>query len=508
MGIFQRLFGRAEPKQQQRRPAMIVMRGFDAAKGDRLKSTWAVSGTSTDDDVYRGAEVVRRRARDHALNNTTAKKFLNMVSTNVVGPNGFRLQSLVADPTGTPDNLARKAIEDAFSRWSTRAGGCDVTGRRSFGDICRTLIRVAARDGEFLVRKVRGKQAGEFGFSLQLLAIDRLDIQLNKQLSGGSIIKMGVELNTYGKPVAYHVRQSNPVENSWVSSDGQRYERIPAEDIYHGFVTDDTEQTRGYSWMHAALVDTENLGGFKEAAIIAARVGASKMGFFTSPDGDAAPLADGIDDGGFFTEADPGQFGVLPPGYEFQSWNPDYPNTNFDPFVKACLRSIAAGLGVSYNSLSNDLENVNFSSIRSGVLEERDFWMTLQSWFIDAFLEDVFSEWLRMALLSGAIVLPNGATLPASKYDKFRAATWQGRRWQWVDPRADADANISLVNAALKSRRDVISEMGGDIDDTLAQIAQEQSDIERLKIQLGDPVAHAQINAQQAMAQQNQDASK
>ncbi|MBK7121299.1 MAG: phage portal protein [Comamonadaceae bacterium] len=73
--------------------------------------------------------------------------------------------------------------------------------------------------------------------------------------------------------------------------------------------------------------------------------------------------------------------------------------------MKTRLRSIASGMGVTYHGLANDLEGVNFSSIRSGTLEERDAWMVLQDWFAEAFLRPVFGEWLSWSLTKGAIRL-------------------------------------------------------------------------------------------------------
>ena len=309
---------------------------------------------------------------------------------------------------------------------------------------------------------------------------------------------MGVEKNQYGKPLAYYIRVNHPGDLPYYTERGGTWERVPAEEIYHHFIADRPEQTRGVPWMHAAILQLRNLGGFEEAAIVAARVGAAKMGFFTTPDGDTAPLADETaEDGSFITEAESGVFGVLPQGYDFKSFNPDYPNALFADFVKTTLRSVASGMGVSYNTLSNDLEGVNFSSIRTGVLEERDNWMVLQNWMIESFLDDVFSMWLRFALLNKKIILPNGSALPVQKFDKFNAATWQGRRWQWVDPRADVEANVTAINNNLKSRADVIAEQGRDAEDVFAMLAQEKTTLEAAGL---EPIFRQQV----LQPQQNQ----
>jgi lambda family phage portal protein len=208
--------------------------------------------------------------------------------------------------------------------------------------------------------------------------------------------------------------------------------------------------------------------------VIAARVGASKMGFFTTPDGMAQPVATGTEDGtadsALTMDADPGVFQSLPEGVNFQPFNPDYPTAMYADFVKANLRGVASGLGVAYHALANDLEGVSFSSIRSGTLEERDAWMLIQEWFAQSFLDRVHAEFMQSALAFGQIALPNGATLPLAKLDKFTQHTWQGRRWEWVDPRADIEADIAAINAGLKSPQSVAAKLGLDYEDLLVEI--------------------------------------
>ena len=84
-----------------------------------------------------------------------------------------------------------------------------------------------------------------------------------------------------------------------------------------------------------------------------ARVGASKMGFFSGArpvDGDGF-VADDLDDAVPIMEAEPGTFHQLPQGVEFTSFDPQYkPSNEFDSFHKACLKGIASGLGIRFDS--------------------------------------------------------------------------------------------------------------------------------------------------------------
>jgi capsid protein len=97
--------------------------------------------------------------------------------------------------------------------------------------------------------------------------------------------------------------------------------------------------------------------------------------------------------------------------------------------------------------------------------------MEVQGWFIGRILSPLYREWLRMALAMGAIAMENGSTLPATKYDKFSAHTWQGRRWPWVDPEKDINAAILAIGARLDSPQRIAAQQGRDVEDVLDDIA-------------------------------------
>lgn len=447
------------------------MRKFDAAVVDRLTASWLATGAAIDQELRGQLDPLRARSRDMFKNNPYAAKFGRMFRNNIVGAEGFTLQVRVVDVGDKPDTAANRAIEGAFYRWS-RPDICDVTGQRSFPDMVRGAATALARDGEFLFRKVRGIGRGEFAYQLQPLDVARLDTTLNREAAAGqNAIVMGVELDPVRRPVAYHIWTA-PTAAGRLSRERERErERIPASEIIHRFIPMEDEQTRGVPLMHAAMRMVNALHGYREAAVIAARIGASKMGFYRPPEG-VAPQADDVDeDGNLIRQASPGEFEVLPAGYTFETYDPTYPHDQFDAFCKAALRGIASGIGVAYHTLANDLEGVNFSSIRAGVLDEREEWMAIQNWLTSALLTPVYEEWIETALLAGAIKLPNGAALPASKLTKFRQHAWQGRRWAWVDPLKDIQASALAIDRALASPQQVAAQSGRDVEDILDDIA-------------------------------------
>jgi lambda family phage portal protein len=214
-----------------------------------------------------------------------------------------------------------------------------------------------------------------------------------------------------------------------------------------------------------------HLNGWEDAAIVNARVGAAKMGFIQWKEGYGPEFQDGDDVPEISAEA--GVFETLPEGAEMKEWNPQYPSGEFAPFTKYMLRGMAAGMGVPYNELAADLEGVNFSSIRQGTLDSREHWKERQEWLIETMIQRIFDAWLPRALLQGRIKNAKGVALPAAKLDRFSVVSWQARRWQWIDPRADVDAAVNSKNNMLASPGQIIRESGRDPQTVWAETARD-----------------------------------
>ena len=457
------------------RQARNVQKRYAAAQVNRLTSKFATTRRSSDAAIRPDLENLRSRARVLAEDNDYARQFLGLCVTNIIGPAGIRLQVRAADQDGREDPAANKVIEQAWADWS-RKDNASVSGQYSWEAIQRLVVRTVARDGEALIRIVRGYPDNPWRFSLQMLEGDHLNVNHNHLLPNGNEIRMGVEFNKWSKPVAYHINVKHPGDTTYYWN-AKPVQRVPADEIIHLFVPDRFNQARGVTWLHTAMLRLHNLEGYEQAELIAARIAASKMGFYTKdseglPDGGMPGASTQDVDGTFIDEVEPGTFAKLPPGWGFDTFDPNHPNSAFAVFVKATLRGLSSGLGVSYNALANDLEGVNYSSLRSGALQERDAWKILQAWQADSFHQIVYEEWLKMALLTGQV------RLPLAKFDKWsRAARWQPRGWDWVDPTKDIGATLDAINGGLKTRAQALAERGQDLDDVLAQLAAEEKKI-------------------------------
>ena len=240
---------------------------------------------------------------------------------------------------------------------------------------------------------------------------------------------------------------------------------MPAAQIIHLFKTERPGQVRGVPWMHAVMKNLDHINGYQEAELVAARGAAAKMGFFTSEDG-STYLGDDPDDDDtqpMVMDIEPGQFEQLPPGVNFTPYDPQHPTSAYASFMKAAVTSLASGLNVSYATLSSDLEGVNYSSIRSGVIDERDQWRSLQQWLSTHLHHRVYKVWLQQALTRQVL------TIPARQYDKCLDVHWQSRGWQWVDPLKDQQAQQLAVEMGTATLTEICASQGKDFEDTCKQ---------------------------------------
>jgi len=285
------------------------------------------------------------------------------------------------------------------------------------------------------------------------------------------------------RPVAYHVLTRHPGDSYEVSikAAATRRERIPADEIIHLYDPKRVSQSRGVPWLYCIMRRLKMLGVYEENELVAAGVAASKMGFFKSEDGEGY-TGEGKDaQGNIISSADPGTFEQLPAGVDFVAWDPQHPSTAFGAFLKAMLRGAASGGNVSYPTLANDGEGVNFSTLRHFALEEREHWKKMQTWVIEHLCDEVYESWLLMGLTTQKI------PLPVNKFEKFNAPIWRPRGWRWVDPLKEMKAYTEAVNAGFISAQDVASELGMDIEDVYAQLAHEAKLREKYGVKIGPP---------------------
>jgi lambda family phage portal protein len=456
MGFFD--FFRRKPKAQRS--------AFAGAGFSRLTLDWVTSTLSADQEIKGDLRLLRARSRELCRNTALGRRAVSMYANNVCGADGMTLQMRLATRDGKPLDNQNDAIEAAFYEWGKPAHA-SLDGRLSWTATQRLLAASRFQDGEALVQMVVADN--EFGFALNVIDPDLLDHDYNLPAERGrNEVRMGVELSPFGRPVAYHLWTQHPSE---YGAARRERTRVPAADIIHWFKPSRPGQTRGVPDLAPVMSDLNMLRGAEEAELVAMRTEAAKMGFMV-PKGEDGPAIDPNGAGPMQLppqmDASPGVIDTLPPGYEFQSWDPQHPGANVVTFAQFIQRKIAAGVNMPYHTLTGDLSGVNYSSARVGELDARDGYKADQRDMIDHVHCRVFERWLQMALLSGAIAVPS------RDYTNYLQYEFVGRRWAWVDPKNDLEAAVLAIENRLDTRTHILAEQGRDYSDVVRDLQKEQ----------------------------------
>lgn len=456
-------------------------RMYQAARASRLTAGWAASTTSADSELVSSLQSLRNRSRALVRDAAYAKRAKVIVQNNVIG-SGIGLQAQVMTTRGELRQNVNDALEQAWSEWCC-GERCHTGGTLHFADLERALMGQVFEAGEIFVRK----HARAFGdsavpFALELIEPERLVEEFAQPVpqapAAGALVKMGIEVDAFGRPLAYWIRNRHPGDLQFLHGETQKVERVPADQIMHLRLVDRWPQTRGEPWLHAVARKLNDMDGYSEAEIVAARGAASYVFTVETPEPSTA-LANETTagDGSKEMVVEPGMGMRLAPGEKWETHAPNRPNTALDPFMRYMLREVAAGTGVSYESLSRDYSQSNYSSSRLALLDDRDLWKMLQQWFIRNFRAPLHREWLQAAVLAGAVP---GIALGEYALDraKFEAARFKPRGWSWVDPTKEVLAAKEAVKAGFTTRADVIAATGDgrDIEDIDRQRVRELKD--------------------------------
>ena len=446
---------------------------WEAAKTSLLTLDWPTFGErSIQSDICHQLAKLRVRANEQVQNNVWARAFLRDLANNVVGPRGPTLVLKYVNSRGARSPAVERAIQSEWKAW--QSWGSPTTNKRlDFASLLRGALNAQPRDGEILLRKHWGGAypGNRFGFALEPIPGAWLPTTLNVDKPGQPRIIMGVEVDSYLAPVAYYITSKPGPET--VRLEAKDYVRIPAEDIYHVFLTEWLEQTRGFPWLATGLVDAKMLYGAREAELIATRISASKMGFFYEEGGQPGYTGTGTTETGeTVSKVTPGMFERLPAGIKFAPFDPQHPNGDYGGYEARILRGISAGWGDAYHSMTGDTSDANYSTLRQVNLDMQQHWLALQEWFINSLVARIFDDWLQNGLEFGLIKGETGRPLPPSVY-KGLTVTFRGPRWQGVDPLKEAKADDTQLKNGTKSRAEVIRDRGLEPEDVFAEIDSE-----------------------------------
>lgn len=458
----------------RRAPNGYNRRNWEPTAQGPLWGDWRSDGASADEEIRLRLKLSRERSRNLARTNPYARRFFALYLANVIGDAGLVFKPRVTRLDGQTDELANRRLREEWAAWGQR-GNCTLDGQLSWREVEDLLAISWQRDGEAFLRLRRIRGINRWGFVVQPIEADQIDDSLTT-LSGQNEIRMGVELEAgTRRVVAYHLLRTHPGDNS-IARGANRHERVPAEEMVHLFTRDRIDQSRGVPRLEASMARLQMLGGYEEAELVASRAASSKFGVITTETGaeyegdDIEGEGSGGDSSSVLSDFSQGTIEQLGRGQKLELIDPTHPTSQYGEARKGFLRGVAAGTPVNYNSLANDLEGVNYSSLRHATLEERDQWRREQDHFASIVSNDVYYAWLEAALTSSAL-----APLEYRNFDRYLAVKWGGKRWTWIDPLKEAQGNAASLPFYGKTITEIAEERGRTVVDIAQEIQAERA---------------------------------
>ena len=449
-----------------------AQRSYDAGRTDRLNAGWTPVNAPAESMNQSQRDLLRARARDLERNADISEAVIQAFERNVVGL-GMKVQAKPLKKDGTEDEELAQKMEDIFFDWSA-AENCDISGEQCFEEMQEMAVRRMVVDGGILaVISENPYSKSGLQFMLQLREVDEIDgNKFSYQLSkDGTRIINGIEVNKYNKPVAYWLKKITP--------DGLQIgesERVPAERVLYLRKKKRPTQIREISQLSSTADRVRDVNEYSEAVSIKERVLACLSVFIKKqiPGGGVGrgsiPTTQKDASSGYGAKTlSPGMITELQPGDDVASVNPSGQASNAKEFITSQQRLIASGQGLSYEAASRDMSQVNYSSARQGMLEDRKTYEIFQEFIKRHFCRIVYREVITQAVLSGRLRIPDFF----ERKEDYLYHNWIAPGMAWIDPQREVKANEAALETNQTTLAQICSQNGQDWREVIAQRAKE-----------------------------------
>lgn len=432
-----------------------LARYFEAVNTSLYRSRRG-GGQSADAVMDRARGKLREYARWLDENHDLAVGILDDLVTNIVG-SGIAMEPMALTTSGEPHEATNRQLRDLwreFWEWP------EVTGELAGDELDALLCRTWLRDGEVFIQHVINRTLANYRtrvpYALEVLEADYVPFDLTTDT-----VTHGVQKNTWGQPVAYTVYKTHPGALRGGASLDTKV--IPAALMTHVKHVRRMGQTRGVSIFHAVLNRLDDIKDYEESERIAARIAAALTAYIKR-NGDYETPENA--DGSRAFEMAPGLiFDNLLPGEDVGTIKSDRPNANLESFRDAQLRAVAAGTGSRFSSIAKNY-NGTYSAQRQELIEGSQHYRRLFTQYKHQCRLPIWIRFVDACKLAGLLKVPASVQDVTLYRPEVRMPALP-----WIDPQKELNAFQIALSCGLKSRRQIIRDMGGDPNEVDAQIA-------------------------------------
>lgn len=462
-------------KRKQARLALeIIERGFDGAKTGRRIDDWITSGSSANAEIGSAGNRLRDRARDLVRNNCYGNKAIEVFVGNAIGTG-------IIPQAKTSSERLNKQIMTAWENWCQV---CDIEQDLDFYGIQALVARSIFESGECFVRfRDVNYNDSAIPLKLQVLEADFLDTSKTSFANNGNYINQGIEFDKNNRRVAYWLWQEHPGDSFTGRSKLQSI-RVPADQVLHVFRKQRPGQFRGATAYAPSIARLRDLDGYDDAELWRKKIEACFAAFVVQNSGTDGPVVGQLakKTSGSSSEPEkvevfrPGMIEYLQPGEDVRFGSPSS-DGNYESYERVQLHAIAAGLGITYEQLTGDLSQVNYSSLRAGLLEFRRL-IEMIRWqvFVPKLCTPIWRKFIERAFIAGEI----------SKIEY--GVNWSPPKFEMIDPLKDAQADTLMIRNGTLTMKEAIARQGYDPEQQLTDIAETNKKLDELGIILdSDP---------------------
>lgn len=448
-----KLVARISPKWAVARvQSRLALRAYEGAQKGRRTRGWKTSESGPVTEVRAGRVMLRQRSRDLVRNNPWASRAIAVKVANQIGTG-----ILPRADTGNED--LNRRIDQLHARWAQDCApecGGTLYGMQALAACGR------AESGEVLILMDRGSvRPGRVPLTLQVLEPDWIADDMMPGVGNADGWLDGIQFDAEGRRIAYRLWKSNPSESLVRMRRDTR--DVPASDVIHLFKRTRPGQIRGVPDAASVMTLHRDLDDYFVAALMLAKV-QSVLGAFVTQNGGgvAGPLgrADADGAGNKLEELAPGIIAYLNPGEDVKFLAPQGSGP-FRDYSRIMLHEAAVGWGVTYHSLTGDLADANYSSLRAGSLDvRRQTEQDQHLMYVPMLCQPIWNAFVSQAVVAG--LLPREAEGAPARFGP--------PRFEMIDPNRDTEAMKSAIRAGLITWPDAVSEMGYDPDTQIRDI--------------------------------------
>lgn len=454
---------------------------YDGASKDRTTYDWRAPTRTADGAILSDWQTLLARSRQMMRDNGDAKSILGAYSRNVIHKGIYPLPQ-ARDQSGFLMTQWNTFAHDLFKQWASDRLQVDAEGRKTFHAMQLMAVEQMIEAGEvFIVKRInRFPQNPNVGLTLQMFEPEHLadDVFTRGDIPLGHEVRRGIEVNAFGRPVAYWFRVEPDLYDGVIRSSSFTNDsvRVPANQVLHLYRQRRPRQSHGVPELHAVLRKLRMLEQFDGYYLESARLEAAIALIINKQGGPAGGLWPGAPTGTDTMDASGNRYANIEGGMIFEGelgenvsgLTQSRPGGTYAPFVSKQQRSIAAAAGIDYETMARDFTGGTYSSLRQGLLESRREYEVVQELVIDQFIRPVYLEFLFIAVMEGKVEAPSFF----SDRQRWEAVNFRRPRWPWIDPTKEVTADVMALQHRLNSHQRQLESMGHDWQEVFEEVAE------------------------------------